>query len=336
MSISKHIKAPTTLTATYKIITPMFIGDAEQKASWISPMSFKGALRFWWRALAWGRIRSKPEYHSDELALKQLHHEEAELFGDTDKGRGKIAIKIAQPKIKTLTDWPPNSANNPSSYLAYGITASGSVEKNNYEPHRQAIQENVDFDIELITANDISEQQIQHIETALKALGLFGGLGSRSRRANGCTQLTKLNNQDYLITNYEDYQQKVGTILQKFSNTTLSPYSAFSKDSLFKVNKFELPDARKAHAELGTIYKDFRGQPSDLRGARKKVFGLPLTQVDEKARRSSPLFFHIVQFSDNQYGFGVLYLPTSVFHKEQRHNAVEWNLTKGFVETIGD
>ncbi|MDP8079316.1 type III-B CRISPR module RAMP protein Cmr1 [Phocoenobacter skyensis] len=96
MNISGNIKGnlPTTLTATYKIITPMFIGDAEQNASWISPMSFKGALRFWWRALAWGRVRSKPEYNSDELALKQLHHEEAELFGSSADNLDKKMIKI--------------------------------------------------------------------------------------------------------------------------------------------------------------------------------------------------------------------------------------------------
>ncbi|MGY0400288.1 MAG: hypothetical protein ACWIPH_10305 [Ostreibacterium sp.] len=37
---------PSTITATYKIITPMFIGDAQQHASQISPQSFKGVLRF--------------------------------------------------------------------------------------------------------------------------------------------------------------------------------------------------------------------------------------------------------------------------------------------------
>lgn len=45
---------PSKITATYRIVTPMFVGDANQQATEISPQSVKGALRFWWRALNWG------------------------------------------------------------------------------------------------------------------------------------------------------------------------------------------------------------------------------------------------------------------------------------------
>lgn len=40
-----------TITATFEIVTPMFLGDADQKATSIRPTAIKGALRFWWRAL---------------------------------------------------------------------------------------------------------------------------------------------------------------------------------------------------------------------------------------------------------------------------------------------
>ncbi|MEZ5479143.1 MAG: hypothetical protein R3E95_17165 [Thiolinea sp.] len=33
---------PEKITATYRITTPMFIGDADQQASTISPAAFKG------------------------------------------------------------------------------------------------------------------------------------------------------------------------------------------------------------------------------------------------------------------------------------------------------
>ncbi len=45
----------TVINATYRIVTPMFIGNAEQKADSVRPPAIKGALRFWWRALNWGR-----------------------------------------------------------------------------------------------------------------------------------------------------------------------------------------------------------------------------------------------------------------------------------------
>ncbi|MEZ5448805.1 MAG: type III-B CRISPR module RAMP protein Cmr1 [Thiolinea sp.] len=76
------------ITATYRITTPMFIGDADQQASTISPAAFKGALRFWWRALNWGRIRTVKA--NDAEALRQLHQEESDLFGSAaDKGPDK-------------------------------------------------------------------------------------------------------------------------------------------------------------------------------------------------------------------------------------------------------
>lgn len=39
---------PDKIIACYRIVTPMFIGDAKQEATAISPQSVKGALRFWW------------------------------------------------------------------------------------------------------------------------------------------------------------------------------------------------------------------------------------------------------------------------------------------------
>ena len=78
MGITEKLQQPQKITASYQIVTPMFIGDAQQKATGISPASVKGVLRFWWRALNWGRIRS--QHKEDNGALKQLHSEEGVLW----------------------------------------------------------------------------------------------------------------------------------------------------------------------------------------------------------------------------------------------------------------
>lgn len=39
-------KEPLQIQARYRIVTPMFIGDANQDATDISPTAVKGALRF--------------------------------------------------------------------------------------------------------------------------------------------------------------------------------------------------------------------------------------------------------------------------------------------------
>jgi CRISPR-associated protein Cmr1 len=68
------------LEATYRIVTPMFIGDAEQKATDLRPPSIKGTLRFWWRALNWGKYLKLAKGDIAQ-ALQTLHIQESQLFG---------------------------------------------------------------------------------------------------------------------------------------------------------------------------------------------------------------------------------------------------------------
>ncbi|MBK6900382.1 MAG: type III-B CRISPR module RAMP protein Cmr1 [bacterium] len=68
------------LIARFRIITPMFIGGANQDPEdGIRPPSVKGMLRFWWRALNWWRFLDAAK--NDVVALREMHKEEARLFG---------------------------------------------------------------------------------------------------------------------------------------------------------------------------------------------------------------------------------------------------------------
>jgi len=112
----------TVLTATYHIVTPMFIGNGEQKADSVRPPSIKGALRFWWRALNWGKCLSEGGTESE--ALKHLHQQESALFGsaadEAGSGQGRFLLRVSQqPRIALETVWPQNN-NTGSSYLGYG------------------------------------------------------------------------------------------------------------------------------------------------------------------------------------------------------------------------
>ena len=60
------------IEAEFTIVTPMFIGDANQEADDVRPPSLKGALRFWWRALNWGRMLAD-ERGDTAKALCSLH-----------------------------------------------------------------------------------------------------------------------------------------------------------------------------------------------------------------------------------------------------------------------
>jgi len=97
------------IEAQFEIVTPMFIGDAEQNATEISPSSVKGALRFWWRALNWGRFLEQAG--NEAKALQLLHRQEVMLFGglpekikddETSKekqiGQGEFLLRVNQSK----------------------------------------------------------------------------------------------------------------------------------------------------------------------------------------------------------------------------------------------
>lgn len=331
-------KEPHIIKATYRIVTPMFIGDAEQKASGISPASVKGVLRFWWRALNWGQIRTA--IPSDMAALQRLHKEEAELFG-TSADNGKAAaftlrINAANVKTERKTDFPLGG-NDPSGYLGLGLWESGSHKNNNFQAHREYISENQKFSVELLAAATVSAEQQQQLRDALTAWGLFGGLGSRARRAFGSLAIETLDSESLLFTQVTDYQKTVMKLLSSYRLAAVkqAPFSAFCNEAQLGIaNRLEA-DARRTHATLGILFKNYRGQPSSLRGSRKRVFGMPYSggnKLEGEARRASPLLFHVHPIGTKFVG-AVLFLP-AVFHHNPALENVEYPLAKDFLKQL--
>lgn len=80
---------PFFLTANYRVVTPMFLSGADQTAAELRLPSFKGALRFWWRALAPARD------------VQQLRDVEDFLFGSTRAGASRVRMRLVQTEIRT-------------------------------------------------------------------------------------------------------------------------------------------------------------------------------------------------------------------------------------------
>jgi CRISPR-associated protein Cmr1 len=320
------------ITATYRIVTPMFIGDAEQKATSIRPPSIKGALRFWWRACQWGKMLQETQGDVSS-ALHTLHQREAKLFGiaaeDNRGGQGRFLLQvIEQPKRQTQNNWPQN--NTGSGYLGFGLFESGKPEKGNYQPHREAIVENSHFTLQLCFKPKASEEDINSLRETLKVFGLLGGLGSRARRGFGSVYLETLDEMT-ITDSKESYTQKITQLINLFNDVDFPPYTAFSSHTRFAVIAEE-KNARDVHSQAGNAYKNHRGQPSSLRGQAKLPFGLPLPGVDEERRRSSPLLFHIHPLKDNTFVASVLYLPADFHpHYPQENLAHFYQLVRQFI-----
>jgi len=313
-----------TLTATYRIVTPMFIGDADQKASSLRPPSVKGALRYWWRALHWGECL-RAEGNDVNAALRHLHEKERRLFGwmavtaEENKqvkqigGQGQFLLRVSrQPAMTIVKDWPKNSAG--SNYLGFGILESGNPEKDNYQPHREGIKENTDFDLQLCFKPGCDESDIESIKQVLRVWGLVGGLGSRSRRGFGSVMLTALDGENCL---YDQAGYEVALrdlVKQGAAVPDFPPFTAFSAHADFGVLDIG-KKARNVHDQAGQSYKEYRLQKKNEENG-KIPFGLPLQikGIDREKRRASPLFFHIHQLQDDTFIAVVLYLPAEFHH----------------------
>jgi CRISPR-associated protein Cmr1 len=181
------------ISATYRVTTPMFLGGAEQQAELRLP-SFKGTLRFWWRALAWERVKD----------ASRLRNEEAALFGSSDEhvGQSKVLVRLDRMATIPTVLCPPEQLKDGNQvvgsgarYLGYGVMeAFASRNKNTVEGQltRSCFAAPFTFSVNMLLKQSIKPEQTLELVQALKVLGLVGSLGSKSRKGYGSLTLLSL------------------------------------------------------------------------------------------------------------------------------------------------
>lgn len=227
MKLPNFKHPPQLLRVTFHINTPMFAAGANQMETELTPTTFKGVLRFWWRALNWSKIYLEKNKNKAD-ALKELHQQEARLFGiagsDHKGGQGECLVNtlaLDKPRKWSL----PDNKNGVKYLLGQGIY---NFKKGQL---REAIADKQTFSIDLtITAN-----AYQSVIDALNVMGLLGGFGSRSRHGFGSVTLVQLQKKtlggDYEDIPFEQDPKKALTqILKDYrcrENNDLPPLSAF-------------------------------------------------------------------------------------------------------------
>lgn len=231
------------ITARFSVSTPMFLGGADNtNTAEIRAFSVRGVLRFWWRALAWCR-------HADDI--KAMHEEESRLFGSADQnfGQGAFLMKLdvlsgGETIEKRKVPFGLEKMDG-ARYLGYGIIeAFGSRKKQTSagELLRPCIAPPTIFEMQLLfkgskgDQKNLCEKHVQQICDALKAMGLFGGLGSRSRKGFGSLTLLSLEDGDELLfkrpETSEEYSREVKTLLSEAQRAESTPtFSAFNAAS---------------------------------------------------------------------------------------------------------
>ncbi len=190
--------------------------------------SLRGVLRFWFRAM------------KAQLTMLDLKTAEAEVFGDTERGQG---IRLIPNGIE---NWRAEKVNGDNSlgYLGYGPVANvpGGSSSHHRNSTREAILPGTIFNFRAI-GNKL--EHIEALKRCLLLLHLFGGIGSRSRRAWGSLAV---------IGDFLPSLKKDESILDWFKRTLLSlwpkdqnpftkldlpSFSAFSANTKICISKKE-------------------------------------------------------------------------------------------------
>lgn len=242
---------PAELKATFRIVTPMFLGGADQQepVDAIRPPSVKGMLRFWWRALQWGRVlhetksETKSETGSEAAALRLLHQREARLFGlaatDGHGGQGSFILRVSRQRLRStaINSVHPDFARAAAArYLGYGLMEAFASRVKGTQAgqlSRPCIDPNQEFSVHLRSRTHINPDLIE----ALQAWGLLGGLGSRSRHGMGSVALVKMEDGSgarlwQAPTSPEQYRERLNELLATLVlPNNPPPYTAFSARS---------------------------------------------------------------------------------------------------------
>lgn len=274
-----------TLEAHYEIVTPMFIGGADQHDEpEIRPPSIKGALRFWWRALHWETCL-REQGNNLNKAFAALYQQEAALFGaaarDDQYGQGKITLKVRldnnQERLKTSKNQSLPDADPGQAYLlGQGIYHF----KNKFL--RDAISPQQSFKVILKLQDKVEAKGV--INTLL-AFGLLGGLGSRSRKGWGSIAIRSLIHTDKdrnqhsiaVPTDNDSYKKCLSQIMGSMTETS-PPFSAISGDTRIDIS-LHAEKPLQILSSIGTEMQRYRSYGTK-KGAdsEHKVNGKPAEQ----------------------------------------------------------
>ena len=308
-----------SLSFDFELSTPAFIRGADRKTPEFRIPSFVGALRFWWRAV-------KNTQFQDHKGLRE---KESKIFGSSEEGQSRLHITAEFNNTRRCNC---NIEGRPGiDYLSYGL-----------QEKRKHIIEGSRGKITIYIRKHISKT-LDEICAALRAMHIFGGLGSNSRDGFGSFNIIsdiEIEGSDYSCGKLPRDAIELKEILREYSaeGDEQPSYSAFSKRTSVYILKEDYTDPMDILDFIGESLKDYRswrGQqnfeddhdlvykithPSNRKEEKhpkRVVFGLPhsyylkskktsITYNFGNARRSSPLIFKILKVGDSYRGIAVL------------------------------
>ena len=257
---------PKSIVAIYKIVTPMFLGGAQQEAGRIRGTALKGALAFWWRAFHFAGFVGRAEGDVPR-ALEAMRAREKELFGSSDGGQGRFLLRISHGKLSTTAKGIPlQGADMGARYLGYGLMAA--FGQNAGQLSRSCINAGQSFAVRIIFRPNATDDDMAQITTALKLFGLLGGLGSRVRRGWGSVALERLEGAAEWQgpQSRAEYVEALKALFEGHAGADLPganwPLTAFARESGVWITATAKPRSLDMLDALGRAFLNYRGMGS--------------------------------------------------------------------------
>ena len=228
------------IEVTYRVVTPLFCAGADRRQAEVRLPSFKGVLRFWWRALAWSR------YGGD---LQKIREQEDALFGSSGGGQSRVSMRllltsappvVRESEVLTIPHASGRVVGEGARYLGYGVMAAFGNRKRGTrdgELARPCLRAPFDFSVHMrLRQNGLCakerEEQLTSLQGALIGLGLLGGMGAKSRKGYGSLVIRSLlvdgASQWVLPRSVHDLRRCVTTLRRNCGGTEQPEYTALS------------------------------------------------------------------------------------------------------------
>lgn len=308
-----------SITFDLETVTPLFLSGANQEEAELRPPAFRGALRYWFRAIAGGYLWDN---------INELKNIEASVLGDTTESHGssKVSIRLKYVSPSMKEELVPLNDTLGLKYLWFSLEMT----------NRKAIgwEEPVRFHLTFQT-RPIPSLKIEQQKNLLITANCFwlavnlGGFGSRERRGAGSLRVRQVNYQgldETLITRLPKFEIRVRPDdIPRYFQTEIRKIQKncqelLSFEALPNIPDHQLPDFEIYRQDLHTIYRikkpylswedaldeignRYSSYRSTIPRNSRIVFGLPLTRVDMNSRRPSPLRIKIVRSVNDYYCF---------------------------------
>ncbi len=331
----KVAMATCEFKVTLETVTPLFLGGSNPRGEpELRAPSFRGAMRFWLRALLGGVIGDDP---------KRIFERESQVFGSTDHA-SPVVVQLSHQNFSSI-GYSQLRQNRPGvAYLFFGARSLGN------EPERKAIPSGFQFTCTFrLQAGMRDPEALRAVVAALWLLTHLGGLGMRSRKGGGNLQVVSTDWSDpslpSLVLQARTPEQLQGALqqglhrLRKWAveafNGSLSPsfetqpaFDVLHPDwcSIAVVNR-EFDDWKGALDAFGRVMQQFRNRyepdysnvkavlqgSNQLQPVQRAAFGLPIVfyfrslggeratlEGEEHDRRASPLLVRVTKLASGK------------------------------------